>query len=148
MFIIKTNSKKIKKITFIFFLFSIISSYSQGSKVTLKEVQVSEKALPEINILGENYSYRHRDVLIKKLLRLPFWSEDFVLKIDLSYFNGEVKNDFLLIEGETIVKIDGEVLTSKHKYKSMKRIKELIPKIKEVSIDKNDQIQIIIKTHL
>tara|TARA_B100000575_G_scaffold144311_1_gene115266 strand:- start:3370 stop:3816 length:447 start_codon:yes stop_codon:yes gene_type:complete len=148
MFIIKTNSKKIKKITFIFFLFSIISSYSQGSKVTLKEVQVSEKALPEINILGENYSYRHRDVLIKKLLRLPFWSEDFVLKIDLSYFNEEVKNDFLLIEGETIVKIDGEVLTSKHKYKSMKRIKELLPKIKEVSIDKNDQIQIIIKTHL
>ena len=38
--------------------------------------------------------------------------------------------------------------TSKHKYKSMKRIKELIPKIKEVSIDKNDQILIIIKTHL
>ena len=148
MFIIKTNSKKIKKITFIFFLFSIISSYSQGSKVTLKEVQVSEKALPEINILGENYSYRHRDVLIKKLLRLPFWSEDFVLKIDLSYFNEEVKNDFLLIEGETIVKIDGEVLTSKHKYKSMKRIKELIPKLKEVSISKNNQIQIIIKTHL
>lgn len=109
---------------------------------------MSEKALPEINILGENYSYRHRDVLIKKLLRLPFWSEDFVLKIDLSYFNGEVKNDFLLIEGETIVKIDSEVLTSKHKYKSMKRIKELIPKIKEVSIGKNDQIHIIIKTHL
>ena len=54
----------------------------------------------------------------------------------------------LLIEGETIVKIDSEVLTSKHKYKSMKRIKELIPKIKEVSIDKNDQIHIIIKTHL
>ena len=38
--------------------------------------------------------------------------------------------------------------TSKHKYKSMKRIKELIPKIKEVSIGKNDQIHIIIKTHL
>ena len=70
------------------------------------------------------------------------------MKIDLSYFNEEVKNDFLLIEGETIVKIDGEVLTSKHKYKSMKRIKELIPKIKEVSIDKNDQTYIIIKTHL
>ena len=30
----------------------------------------------------------------------------------------------------------------------MKRIKELIPKIKEVSIGKNDQIHIIIKTHL
>lgn len=148
MFIIKTNIKKIKTITFIFFICSIISAYSQGSDINLKEVQVSEKALPEINILGENYSYRHRDVLIKKLLRLPFWSEDFVLKIDLSYFNEEVKNDFLLIEGETIVKIDGEVLTSKHKYKSMKRIKELIPKIKEVSIDKNDQIHIIIKTHL
>ena len=76
---------------------SIIGAFSQGSDINLKEVQVSEKALPEINILGENYSYRHRDVLIKKLLRLPFWSEDFVLKIDLSYFNGEVKNDFLLI---------------------------------------------------
>ena len=109
MFIIKTNIKKIKTITFIFFICSIISAYSQGSDINLKEVQVSEKALPEINILGENYSYRHRDVLIKKLLRLPFWSEDFVLKkIDLSYFNEEVKNDFLLIEGETIVKIDGE----------------------------------------
>ena len=97
--------------------------------------------------MGVNYSYRHRDVLIKKLLRLPFWSEDFVLKIDLSYFNEEVKNDFLLIEGETIVKIDGEVLTSKHKYKSMKRIK-VNSKIKEVSIGKNDQIHIIIKTYL
>ena len=148
MFIIKTNIKKIKTITFIFFICSIISSYSQESDINLKEVQVSEKALPEIYILGKNYSYRHRDVLIKKLLRLPFWSEDFVLKIDLSYFNGKVKNDFLLIEGETIVKIDGEVLTSKHKYKSMKRIKDLIPEIKEVSIDKNDQIHIIIKTHL
>ena len=148
MFIIKTNIKKIKIITYIFFMCSIIGAFSQGSEINLKEVQVSEKALPEINILGENYSYKHRDVLIKKLLRLPFWSEDFVLKIDLSYFDEEVKNDFLLIEGETIVKIDGEVLTSKHKYKSMKRIKELIPKIKEVSIDKNDQIHIIIKTHL
>ncbi len=148
MFIIKTNIKKIKTITYIFFMCSIIGAFSQGSEINLKEVQVSEKALPEINILGENYSYRHRDVLIKKLLRLPFWSEDFVLKIDLSYFDEEVKNDFLLIEGETIVKIDGEVLTSKHKYKSMKRIKKLIPKIKEVSIVKNDQIHIIIKTHL
>ncbi len=147
MFIIKTNLRKIKTITFIFFICSIISTFSQGFDINLKEVKVSEKALPEINILGENYSYKHRDVLIKKLLRLPFWSEDFVLKIDLSYFNEEVKNDFLLIEGETIVKIDGEVLTSKHKYKSMKRIKDLIPKIKEVSIGKNDQIYIIIKTH-
>ena len=80
-------------------------------------------------------------------MRLPFWSEDFVLKIDLSYFYEEIKNDFLLIEGETKVQIDGEILSRKHKYKSMKRIKELIPRIKEVSINKNDSIQVIIKTY-
>tara|TARA_B100001248_G_C27113582_1_gene332450 strand:- start:47 stop:490 length:444 start_codon:yes stop_codon:yes gene_type:complete len=147
MFILKTNIKKIKKTIFIFFVCSIISSYSQGSKINLKDVQVSEKALPEIIIFGKSYSYRHRDVLIKKLLRLPFWSEDFVLKIDLSYFYEEIKNDFLLIEGETKVQIDGEILSRKHKYKSMKKIKELIPRIKEVSINKNDSIQVVIKTY-
>ena len=81
-------------------IFTITNSFCQGKKVVLEEVEVKEKAIPEITILGIRYSYRERDFFIKTLLTQPFLRKDFKMKLDLSYFYETKQNDFL-IKGET-----------------------------------------------
>ena len=126
-------------------LFTITNSFCQGKKVVLEEVEVKEKAIPEITISGTRYSYRERDFFIKTLLTQPFWRKDFKMKLDLSYFYETKQNDFL-IKGETIVKIDSIILSRKHKYKSNRKIKRLLPIIKKVSINQNNSTEVIIET--
>ncbi len=136
-----------KKLCLLFLLFTITSSFSQGKKIELDEVEIKQKALPEINISGIRYSFKERDYFIKTLLTSRFWSKDFKMKIDLTYFYEDKKKNFLLIEGKTLVKIDSEILFKNHKYKSNKRIKVLLEKIMEVSIIQNNITQIVIKTN-
>ncbi len=136
-----------KKLCLLFLLFTITSSFSQGKKIELDEVEIKQKALPEINISGIRYSFKERDYFIKTLLTSRFWSKDFKIKIDLTYFYEDKKKNFLLIEGKTLVKIDSEILFKNHKYKSNKRIKLLLEKIKEVSIIQNNITQVLIKTY-
>lgn len=136
-----------KKLCLLFLLFTITSSFSQGKKIELDEVEIKQKALPEINISGIRYSFKERDYFIKTLLTSRFWSKDFKMKIDLTYFYEDKKKNFLLIEGKTLVKIDSEILFKNHKYKSNKRIKVLLEKIMEVSIIQNNITQVVIKTN-
>tara|TARA_Y100000994_G_C15613927_1_gene410071 strand:- start:419 stop:832 length:414 start_codon:yes stop_codon:yes gene_type:complete len=136
-----------KKLCLLFLLFTITGSFSQGKKIELDEVEIKQKALPEINISGIRYSFKERDYFIKTLLTSRFWSKDFKMKIDLTYFYEDKKKNFLLIEGKTLVKIDSEILFKNHKYKSNKRIKVLLEKIMEVSIIQNNITQIVIKTN-
>tara|TARA_Y100000996_G_scaffold415190_1_gene408649 strand:- start:2235 stop:2648 length:414 start_codon:yes stop_codon:yes gene_type:complete len=136
-----------KKLCLLFLLFTITSSFSQGKKIELDEVEIKQKAFPEINISGIRYSFKERDYFIKTLLTSRFWSKDFKMKIDLTYFYEDKKKNFLLIEGKTLVKIDSEILFKNHKYKSNKRIKVLLEKIMEVSIIQNNITQIVIKTN-
>tara|TARA_B100001769_G_scaffold236632_1_gene201526 strand:- start:381 stop:794 length:414 start_codon:yes stop_codon:yes gene_type:complete len=136
-----------KKLCLLFLLFTITSSFSQGKKIELDEVEIKQKALPEINISGIRYSFKERDYFIKTLLTSRFWSKDFKMKIDLTYFYEDKKKNFLLIEGKTLVKIDSEILFKNHKYKSNKRIKALLSKLKEVSIIQNNITQVVIKTN-
>ena len=103
--------------------------------------------MPEINISGIRYSFKERDYFIKTLLTSRFWSKDFKMKIDLTYFYEDKKKNFLLIEGKTLVKIDSEILFKNYKYKSNKRIKVLLEKIMEVSIIQNNITQVVIKTN-
>lgn len=126
-------------------LFTITNSFCQGKKVVLEEVVVKEEAIPEITISGTRYSYKERDFFIKTLLTQPFWRKDFKMKLDLSYFYKTKQNDFL-IKGETIVKIDNIILSRKHKYKSNRKIKKLLPIIKNVSINQNNSTEVIIET--
>ena len=136
-----------KKLCLLFLLFTITGSFSQGKKIELDEVEIKQKALPEINISGIRYSFKERDYFIKTLLTSRFWSKDFKMKIDLTYFYEDKKKNFLLIEGKTLVKIDSEILFKNHKYKSNKRIKALLSKLKEVSIIQNNITQVVIKTN-
>ena len=136
-----------KKLCLLFLLFTITGSFSQGKKIELDEVEIKQKAFPEINISGIRYSFKERDYFIKTLLTSRFWSKDFKMKIDLTYFYEDKKKNFLLIEGKTLVKIDSEILFKNHKYKSNKRIKVLLEKIMEVSIIQNNITQIVIKTN-
>ena len=136
-----------KKLCLLFLLFTITSSFSQGKKIELDAVEIKQKALPEINISGIRYSFKERDYFIKTLLTSRFWSKDFKIKIDLTYFYEDKKKNFLLIEGKTLVKIDSEILFKNHKYKSNKRIKALLSKLKEVSIIQNNITQVLIKTY-
>ena len=136
-----------KQLCLLFLLFTITSSFSQGKKIELDEVEIKQKALPEINISGIRYSFKERDYFIKTLLTSRFWSKDFKIKIDLTYFYEDKKKNFLLIEGKTLVKIDSEILFKNHKYKSNKRIKALLSKLKEVSIIQNNITQVLIKTY-
>lgn len=133
---------------YVFFLnFFLSSCYSQGRKINLKEVEVNVKSIPIIYIEGVGYSFRERDYFIKLLLTESFWSDNFKIKIDLSSFY-ENNNSEFVIEGKTIVKIDDEILSKKHQYRSHKKIKKLLPRIKEVSIIQNDMTEIFIKTNL
>ena len=127
-----------RQLSIIFLFFSISSSFCQGNKINLTEIEVKEKAIPEIIIQGTKYSYRDRDYLIKRVLTLPFWSKDFVIKMDLSYFYNNREDVFLLIEGETEVKIDSKILLRNHKFRTLRKIKKLIPEIKEVSINQTN----------
>ncbi len=127
-----------KKLSIIFLLFSICNGFCQGNKINLTEVEVKEKAIPEIIIEGTKFSYKGRDYLIKRLLTLPFWRNNFFLKLDLSYFYDNREDSLLLIEGETEVKIDSEILLRNHKYKTFRKIKKLLSNIKEVSINQTN----------
>ncbi len=108
-------------------------SFSQGKKIDLKEVEVEEKALPVIYILDKGYSFKERDKFIKLLLSNKFWKNDFFIKINLSSFDYKSSFEFDL-KGETIVKINSKILSKKHKYKTYRKIKNLIPKIENIRI--------------
>ena len=103
-------------ITF-FLLITISKSFSQGTKIDLNEVEVNIKALPIITISGVDYSFKERDYFITRLLTEPFWSKNLKIKIDLSSFY-EDRNYKFIIDGKTIVKVDGEILLRGHKYHS------------------------------
>ena len=130
-----------------FLLFTFSKSFSQGKKIDLNEVEVNVKALPIINISGVNYSFKERDYFITRLLTEPFWSKNFKIKIDLSSFY-EDRNYEFIIDGKTIVKVDGEILLRGHKYRSYREIKKLLPKIKEVSVNENESTEVEIKTEI
>lgn len=130
-----------------FLLFTFSKSFSQGKKIDLNEVEVNVKALPIINISGVNYSFKERDYFITRLLTEPFWSKNFQIKIDLSSFY-EDRNYVFTIDGKTIVKVDGEVLFRGHKYRSIRKIKKLLPEIKTVSIKENGSTEVEIKTEI
>ena len=130
-----------------FLLFTFSKSFSQGKKIDLNEVEVNVKALPIINISGVNYSFKERDYFITRLLTEPFWSKNFKIKIDLSSFY-EDRNYVFIIDGKTIVKVDGEVLFRGHKYRSIRKIKKLLPEIKTVSIKENGSTEVEIKTEI
>ena len=125
-------------IRLLFFLILLLSntltkSFSQGRKIDLKEVKVEEKALPVIYILDKGYSFKERDKFIKLLLSNKFWKNDFFIKINLSSFDYKSSFEFDL-KGETIVKINSKILSKKHKFKSYRKIRNLIPKIENIAI--------------
>ena len=120
-------------LTILFFSNTFSKSFSQGKKIVLKEVEVEEKAIPTINILNKNYSFKERDKFIKLLLSTKFWKNNFFLKINLSSFDNKSLHGFDL-KGETIVKINSKILSKKHKYKTYRKIKNLIRKIENIRI--------------
>tara|TARA_B100001173_G_scaffold45126_1_gene35810 strand:- start:1350 stop:1799 length:450 start_codon:yes stop_codon:yes gene_type:complete len=134
----------IRLLFFLILLFSntLTKSFSQGKKIDLKEVEVEEKALPVIYILDKGYSFKERDKFMKLLLRNRFWKNDFFIKINLNSFDNKSSFEFDL-KGETIVKINNKILSRKHKFKSYRKIKNLILKTESVAIynyKKNDTL--------
>lgn len=134
----------IRLLFFLILLFSntLTKSFSQGKKIDLKEVEVEEKALPVIYILDKGYSFKERDKFMKLLLRNRFWKNDFFIKINLNSFDNKSSFEFDL-KGETIVKINSKILSRKHKFKSYRKIKNLILKTESVAIynyKKNDTL--------
>jgi hypothetical protein len=121
------------------------NSYGQGTKIDLNEVEVNVKALPIITISGVNYSFKERDYFITRLLTEAFWSKNFKIKIDLSSFY-EDRDYVFTIDGKTMVKVDGEILLKGHKYRSYKKLKKLLPKVKTVSIIQNNFTEVNINT--
>ena len=129
---------KKKFIRLLFFSILLLSntftkSFSQGRKIVLKEIEVEEKAIPVINILNKTYSFKEWDKFIKLLLSNKFWKNNFFIKINLSSFDNKSSFEFDL-KGETIVKINSKILSKKHKFKSYRKIRNLIPKIENIAI--------------
>ena len=136
-----------KKLIFICFCLVVPFSglHGQFRKIDLKEVEVAEKSIPIVTILGRKYSFRNRDYFVKRLLKQDFWSEEFHFIIDLSDFYRDSIYSFEM-KGKTMVKVDDEILEKGHQYGSNKVINELLSTIKKVNIIRMELTAVKIKT--
>ena len=76
--------------TLLYFLI-LSSCFAQEMKIDLREVEVTENALPVIEINTKDYSFRDRDYFVRLLLKSRFWQNNFQLKIALeSFYNDRI----------------------------------------------------------
>ena len=117
-------------------------AHAQGREINLQEVELTEVALPVVQINEQEYSFKERDYFIKLLMKSKFWQPSFQLKMALTTFS----NDSLFtyqMNGKTKVIVDGLELNKKHAYRKRKAIKLLNQQIENLYILKKEKAQII-----
>ena len=120
----------------------IFSVHAQGREISLREVELTEVALPVIKINEQEYSFKEREYFIRLLMKSKFWQPSFQLKMALTTF----ANDSLFtyqMNGKTKVVVDGLTLKKKHAYRKGKAIKLLNQQIESLHILKKEKAQII-----
>ena len=122
--------------------FGVFYARAQGKEISLREVELTEVALPVVKINEKEYSFKEREYFIQLLMKSKFWQPSFQLKMALTTF----ANDSLFtyqMKGKTKVVIDGLALNKKHAYRKRKAIKVLNQQIESLHILKKEKAQII-----
>ena len=116
-----------------FLLVTLFSFGQQGNNIDLDEVVNIADVIPQIYLNDDVYSFRERDSLLKKLLRLPFWKGFTEFKINLEDFEtGKVYS--FESKGPLRIFINNNELTKRHLFKTFTSIKELSRNIEKFEI--------------
>ena len=123
-----------KKNIFYFFFFVLSFSFGQqGKNIDLDEVVNTAGVIPQIYLNDDVYSFRERDTLVKKLLRLSFWNGFTEFEILLEDFETGKAYSFKS-KGPLRIFINTNELTKRHLFKTFTSIRELNRKIEKVEI--------------
>ena len=134
---------------FSFFFFVLSFSFGQqGKNIDLDEVVNTADVIPQIYLNDDVYSFKERDTLLKKLLRLPFWKGFTEFKINLEDFETGKAYSFES-KGPLRIFINTNELTKRHLFKTFTSIRELNRKIEKVEIrtDEEKKNVVIFKTN-
>ena len=131
-------------------IFLIISSTGltgqEGSKIDLNNVNVGTQRLPTIFLLGEEYTSRDRNELIRGILRSQFYRESLKIVINLEEFTSKREFSFRH-SGPIEINLDGKKLKNQNYYNSFTSNKQtyqikddsklvrLLLRVKNVRID-------------
>ena len=123
-----------KKNIFYFFFFVLSFSFGQqGKNIDLEEVVNTAGVIPQIYLNDDVYSFRDRDTLVKKLLRLSFWKGFTEFEILLEDFETGKAYSFKS-KGPLRIFINTNELTKRHLFKTFTSIRELNRNIEKVEI--------------
>ena len=132
----------IKNLISIAFLLGTLFSFGQqGKSITLDEVINTAKIIPIIYIENSAYSFKDRDLFLKKMLTSDFWWS-FKFSIPLEEYETKEKSNFSN-SGPLRVFINDNELNKRHLFKSSRSIRALISKIDKVVIKKVGEDMII-----
>ena len=130
---------------FLLIIFCSVSKAQQGSKIKLKNVNVSDVKLPTVFLFGKEYTARQRNTLIKEILSSRFYDPNFKMEVNFQEFISN-KNFSFIYEGPTEISINSSKLTNRNLFKTYhgysdvempnnERINSFVERVKAVYID-------------
>ena len=102
---------------FLLIIFCSVSKAQQGSKIKLKNVNVSDVKLPTVFLFGKEYTARQRNTLIKEILSSRFYDPNFKMEVNFQEFISN-KNFSFIYEGPTEIIINSSKLTNRNLFKT------------------------------
>ena len=123
--------------TLLFFFVTPIYT-QEGSKIDLKNVDVSTNRLPTIILFGGEYTIRDRDKFLESLLKSQFYRSDLKILINLQEFISKREFSFKH-EGAVRININSRKLQNQNRYNSQLQsstyVSSFLRKVKSVRID-------------
>ena len=123
--------------TLLFFFVAPIYT-QEGSKIDLKNVDVSTNRLPTIILFGGEYTIRDRDKFLESLLKSQFYRSDLKILINLQEFISKREFSFKH-EGAVRININSRKLQNQNRYNSQLQsstyVSSFLRKVKSVRID-------------
>lgn len=123
--------------TLLFFFVTPIYT-QEGSKIDLKNVDVSTNRLPTIILFGGEYTIRDRDKFLESLLKSQFYRSDLKILINLQEFISKREFSFKH-KGAVRININSRKLQNQNRYNSQLQsstyVSSFLRKVKSVRID-------------
>ena len=123
--------------TLLFFFVTPIYT-QEGSKIDLKNVDVSTNRLPTIILFGGEYTIRDRDKFLESLLKSQFYKSDLKILINLQEFISKREFSFKH-EGAVRININSRKLQNQNRYNSQLQsstyVSSFLRKVNSVRID-------------
>ena len=123
--------------TLLFFFVTRIYT-QEGSKIDLKNVDVSTNRLPTIILFGGEYTIRDRDKFLESLLKSQFYSTDLKILINLQEFISKREFSFKH-QGAVRININSRKLQNQNRYNSQLQsstyVSSFLRKVNSVRID-------------